>query len=125
MKKAIFAKALLALGIAVISAVSALGLAGCADNTDKTPYMTAPQITLNADTGKITWNPVPDATEYYIHERMVGTEYDSEVATVTNCEYTIAQTNAGEYDYYVTAIGDGYYVSGPSNMVRYEVKAAA
>lgn len=125
MNKNKFAKALLALGLGVVTAVSAVGLTACdPDSGDGKTPLDAPEITLDNTTKKITWDSVDNATGYKVYEKLSTAETATEIVTITACGYTITQSVAGEYDYYVvaTSTSEEYKDSKASNTVTCEVE---
>lgn len=128
MNKNKFAKALLALGLGVVTAVSAVGLTACdpdsGDGGDGKTPLDAPEITLDNTTKKITWDSVGNATGYKVYEKLSTAETATEIVTITACGYTITQSVAGEYDYYVvaTSTSEEYKDSKASNTVTCEVE---
>lgn len=82
-----------------------------------TTQLDAPSISINSQTGVITWTAVPNATGYAVYENGFIT------ANVTGTSYTITQTKMGTYSYYVSALSNktGYSESDPSNTVTFEV----
>lgn len=91
------------------------GLAAC-NNEDSPPVkLSAPIVSLNEETGVITWNAVPNSDGYEVYE---GTTLVSEQ---TETSYAIVKTQSGTYRYTVkaTSTDGGYTTSDASNEVTY------
>lgn len=85
--------------------------------TVEATQLDTPSISINPQTGVITWTAVPNATGYVVYENTYV------VASVTGTSYTITQTKMGTYSYCVAATSNkaAYKTSEKSNVVSYEV----
>lgn len=85
--------------------------------TVEATQLDTPSISINPQTGVITWTAVPNATGYVVYENTYV------VASVTGTSYTITQTKMGTYSYCVAATSNkaAYKTSEKSNVVNYEV----
>lgn len=83
--------------------------------------LAAPQITLDEETGVITWQAVEHATGYIVMENGMA------VSSITGTRYTITQTVVGTYSYTVraTSTNPAYSTSDDSNTESYTVNAAS
>ena len=79
--------------------------------------LAAPQISLDEETGVITWKAVEHATGYIVMENGMA------VSSVTRTSYTITQTVVGTYSYTVraTSTNPAYSTSDDSNTESYTV----
>lgn len=86
---------------------------------DNAPLLDAPVITINNETGVISWNAVEHADGYRIYENGLL------VFSTEELSYSITRLNPGTYTYTVSAICDSndYRASEQSNAVEYTVKA--
>ena len=79
--------------------------------------LSAPQISLDEESGVITWEAVEHATGYIVMENGMA------VSSVTGTSYTITQTVVGTYSYTVraTSTNPAYSTSDDSNAESYTV----
>lgn len=84
---------------------------------DNAPLLDAPEITLDNETGVISWNAVEHADGYRIYENGIL------IFATEELFYSITRLNPGTYSYTVRAICDSenYRASEQSNAVEYTV----
>lgn len=90
--------------------------------SEKTEPLAAPQITIDEETGVISWDRVEHADGYHLFEN------DGKAINLTTTTYTITQKkDAGEYSYKVKAVSANkkYTESEMSNTAVFTVKQLA